>query len=155
MTAAVALGSNLPGDFGSREGAIRVAINRIRELGRVVAVSELLDTAPVGYAQQPRFLNGALVLETNLSPLPLLRSLLEIERSMGRVRDGVVAKGPRIIDLDLIWVDGLVVVSDELILPHPALAERAFVLEPLAKIAADWIHPLLGLSVIEMLEQMS
>ena len=152
--AAVALGSNLPSEFGDRVGNVREAIGRIRGLGSVAAVSSLQETEPVGFTAQPRFLNGALLLHTRLEPLELMRALLRIEREMGRNRVGVPAKGPRIIDLDLLFVDQNVLKTEELTLPHPALAERGFVLEPLLELAPDWVHPVLHLSVREMVRRL-
>ena len=115
------------------------------------AVSSFYDTAPVGYTDQPRFLNGAMLLETELEPLKLMCSLLAIERAMGRDRSLVVAKGPRTIDLDLLLMDGVVMTTDQLTLPHPAMAERRFVLEPLAEIAPEMVDPVSGKTVSEML----
>ena len=97
--AAIALGSNLASQYGDREANLREAVRRLGELGEVKAVSRFYDTEPVGYLDQPRFLNAAAVLETDLEPGELMRALLGIERAMGRER--VVAKGPRVIDLDL------------------------------------------------------
>lgn len=151
LVAAIALGSNL----GDREQALQTAISQIRSLGRLVAVSRFVDTVPVGYVDQPRFLNGVLLLETTLPPVELLRELLAIERRMGRDRANVPVKGPRLIDLDLIFYGNHVVETVELTLPHPAMQDRAFVLEPLAEIAACWIHPVLGESVAEMLAKLA
>ncbi len=120
----------------------------------MLGVSTFFETEPVGYLDQPRFLNAALLLDTGLEPTALMQALLAIESEMGRSRIGVPAKGPRIIDLDLIWFDRLVLDSPGLILPHPAMAERAFVLEPLAQLAPEWVHPVLGLSVEEMLRRL-
>ena len=153
MLAAVALGSNLESEFGGREANLREAVRRVGELGRVVAVSSFYDTEPVGYLEQPRFLNGALLLETELAALELMRGLLGVERAMGRERMvGVsVAKGPRVIDLDLLVFGDVVMATEELTVPHPAMAERRFVLEPLAEIAGGMVHPGVGVSVGELL----
>ena len=92
--AAIALGSNLASAIGDREGNLREAIRRVGGLGDVRAVSTFYDTEPVGYVAQPRFLNGAMLVETGLAPLELMRGLLVVERAMGRERVGEVAKGP-------------------------------------------------------------
>ena len=149
--AAIALGSNLESQFGDREANLREAVRRIGALGEVRAVSSFFDTEPVEYLAQPRFLNGALVLETELGPVDLLRGLLGVERAMGRERDGAVAKGPRVIDLDLLLYGDVVMATEELTLPHPEMVERRFVLEPLAEIAPEMVHPVLGLTALEML----
>ena len=149
--AAIALGSNLESQFGDREANLWEAVERLRELGEVKAVSSSYDTAPVGYLDQPRFLNAAAVLETSLEPTDLMRALLEIEQAMGRERLGAVAKGPRVIDLDLLLFGQVVMNTTELTLPHPEMMERRFVLEPLAEIAPGMVHPVLGLTVGEML----
>jgi 2-amino-4-hydroxy-6-hydroxymethyldihydropteridine diphosphokinase len=145
--AAIALGSNLESRFGDREGNLREAIRRVGEFGVVRAVSSFYDTAPVGYVMQPRFLNGALVLETELEPAALLRGLLAVERAMGREREGAIAKGPRVIDLDLLLYGDVVMATEELTLPHPEMKRRRFVLEPLAEIVPEWVHPVLGVTV--------
>jgi 2-amino-4-hydroxy-6-hydroxymethyldihydropteridine diphosphokinase len=154
LIAAVALGSNLPSRFGGPADNLRTAVDRMGKLGSILAVSSFQITDPVGFTAQPQFVNGALLLETRFEPVELMEELLRIEREMGRQRVGVPVKGPRIIDLDLIWVDGIVLKTEALTLPHPAMAERAFVLEPLAELAPQWVHPMLGLTVMEMLNEL-
>ena len=151
--AAIALGSNLDSRFGDREANLQEAVRRVGGLGDVRAVSSFFDTEPVGFLDQPRFLNGALVLETELGPVVLMRDLLGVERAMGREREGAVAKGPRVIDLDLLLYGDVVMETEELTLPHPEMQDRRFVLEPLAEIAPDWVHPVLRVTVLAMLER--
>ncbi len=154
MMAAVALGSNLPSVWGDPAMAIAEAVRRMGALGRVTAISTMRETEPVGYLEQPRFLNGAALLDTQLVPLELMQALLTIEREMGRVRDGVTTKGPRLIDLDLLLYDGSVLSTNELTLPHPAMHTRAFVLEPIAEIAPEMVHPVFGKTMRVLLEEM-
>ena len=125
----VGLGANL----GDREATIRRAVELLgAEPGiEVIAVSSLRETDPVGYADQPRFLNGAAALETALPPRELLERLLAIERLLGRVRGDGPRFGPRTIDLDLLLYGDEVVDEPALTVPHPRLAERRFALEPL------------------------
>jgi 2-amino-4-hydroxy-6-hydroxymethyldihydropteridine diphosphokinase len=153
--AAIALGSNLNSEFGDREANFREALRRIGALGEVQAVSSFYDTEPVGLLEQPRFLNGTLVLETELEPVALMRELLGVERAMGREREGAVAKGPRVIDLDLLLYRDVVLSTDELTVPHPEMPARRFVLEPLAEIASEWVHPVLGVTVGTLLKRIS
>ncbi len=152
MLAAIALGSNLPSRFGAPADNLREAIHRLEDLGTVTAESRFLETDPVGYTQQPRFLNAVALLETDISPLDLLRGLLAIEHSMGRDRAKSPPKGPRIIDLDLLLYGDLVLDDPALTLPHPALHERRFVLAPLAEVAPNWQHPTLELSILQLLQ---
>ena len=152
--AAIALGSNLSSGLGGPREHLDAAVQWIAELGRVVAVSSYIATAPEINTDQPDFVNAALLLETKLAPLELLHALLGIEAVMGRVRTGIPPKGPRLIDLDLIFFDAVVMESDELTLPHPGVAERRFVLRPLAEIAGDWVHPRTGLMVQDMLARL-
>lgn len=126
----VALGANL----GDRDASLRDALRRMAAVPglEVLRISRVYETDPVGYVDQPVFLNMAAVLKTGLSPVELLRRLLSIEREMGRVRD--TRWGPRTIDLDLLIYEDVAMDTPELTLPHPRMRERAFVLAPLRDI---------------------
>ena len=128
----VGLGANL----GDREGTIRAAV---ADLPGVVAVSTLRETDPVGFTDQPRFLNGVAALETELAPRELLDVLLAVERRLGRERGK--RWGPRTIDLDLLLYGDEVIAETGLTIPHPRLHERRFVLEPLADLAPKLVVP--------------
>lgn len=131
----VAVGSNL----GDRERTIRDALAALdaEDAVDVVAVSTLVETDPVGYLDQPRFLNGAVAIDTSLAPRALLDLLLEVERRFGRRREGAPANGPRTLDLDLLLVESLEIDEPGLRIPHPRLHERRFVLAPLAELDAS------------------
>lgn len=139
VRAFVGLGANL----GDREATIRRAVRLLDRLPgtRVVQVSSLRETDPVGYLDQPRFLNGACEVETELAPRELLEQLLEIERRLGRVRGEGPLQGPRPIDLDLLLYGEETVDEPGLAVPHARLAERRFVLEPLAELAPGLALP--------------
>jgi 2-amino-4-hydroxy-6-hydroxymethyldihydropteridine diphosphokinase len=128
----VGLGANL----GDREGTLRAAVRRLGGLAGtdVTKVSALRDTDPVGYLDQPRFLNGVVELETSVSPRALLNELLSIEREFGRDRSAAPPQGPRTLDLDLLLYGGETIREPGLEVPHPRLHERAFVLEPLVEL---------------------
>ena len=135
----VGVGANL----GDREGTIRAALAALdaRPDVAVVAVSTLRETDPVGYLDQPRFLNGAAALETELGPRELLDALLEVERELGRVRGEGPRFGPRPIDLDLLLHGDLVLDEPGLVVPHPRLHERLFALEPVAELDPALVVP--------------
>jgi 2-amino-4-hydroxy-6-hydroxymethyldihydropteridine diphosphokinase len=139
VRAFVGLGSNL----GDREATIRRAVELLGERPgiEVVAVSTLRETDPVGYEDQPRFLNGAAALEVGLTPRALLDELLAIERELGRDRSQEERWGPRTIDLDLLLYGEETVDEPGLTVPHPRLAEREFVLEPLYELDPDLTLP--------------
>jgi 2-amino-4-hydroxy-6-hydroxymethyldihydropteridine diphosphokinase len=136
----LSLGSNV----GDREAHLRDALARLGVAGRVVAVSSFYETEPVEFARQRWFLNGAVAFETSQTPQQLMTTILRIEEEMGRRR--LQKKGPRSIDIDiLIFVDQIedtIMESKELTIPHPAMHQRRFVLEPLAEIAPDLLHPI-------------
>ncbi len=144
-TAYIGLGANL----GDRIATLRTATQRLEALGRVTRVSSLYETEPVGYLEQPPFLNAVAALETALDPTALLRALLGIERELGRTRS--FPDAPRTLDLDLLLDGDVMLGTSELTLPHPRLHERAFVLVPLAETAPELVHPGIGQTVRELL----
>ncbi|MGZ4853693.1 MAG: 2-amino-4-hydroxy-6-hydroxymethyldihydropteridine diphosphokinase [Candidatus Angelobacter sp.] len=145
----LSLGSNL----GDREAQLREAIARLRELGVVTLVSAFYETEPVEVeSKQPWFLNCAVAMETELMPLQFLKRMLALEQSMGRTR--TEPKGPRTIDIDIVFFGNDVLDTPELSVPHPAMQQRRFVLEPLAEIAPDLLHPLLKRRVRDLLDSL-
>jgi 2-amino-4-hydroxy-6-hydroxymethyldihydropteridine diphosphokinase len=153
-TAYIALGSNLPSPAGTPTQTLDAALARLSELGQVTAHSRYYQTEPVGYADQPPFLNAVAALETELLPETLLERLLEIERSLGRDRSHGIPNGPRTLDLDLLLYGEQVIATPRLQVPHPRMTERGFVLIPLAEIAPGLIHPLANRSMKELLQDL-
>jgi len=141
LTAFIALGSNLPSPAGCPEATLAAAVSRLASLGRIANRSSLYSTRPVGFADQPRFLNAVVVLETGLAPHVLLDHLLAIELEFGRERSAGVPNGPRTLDLDILLMGDLSIHEPGLEIPHPRLAERAFVLIPLNEVAPHAIDP--------------
>lgn len=141
----LSLGSNL----GDRSANLQAAIKRLDEAGTVRAVSDFYETEPVELTSQPWFLNSVVALETGQSPPALLKTLLAIEHEMGRLR--LKDKGPRVIDMDILLFGDLVVDERGLKIPHPAMQQRRFVLEPLVEIAPNALHPGLNKTSRELL----
>src|ERR1035438_8797414 len=140
-TAYIGMGGNLASWAGAPEETLAAAALRLESLGHVVRRSSLYSTAPVGFAAQPRFVNAVVALETELEPLELLDGLLAIEKEFGRDRAAGFANGPRTLDLDILLLGDLEIRSPDLLIPHPRLAQRAFVLAPLNEIAAPVVVP--------------
>jgi len=142
----LSLGSNV----GDREANLRDAIARLATLGNVLAVSSFYETEPVEMAAQPWFLNCAVKLDTEKMPKQLLAGILDLEQQMGRRRVQEKTKGPRTIDIDILLFGSSIVEAKGLIIPHPAMHERRFVLEPLAEIAPEVRHPAFKRTIREL-----
>jgi 2-amino-4-hydroxy-6-hydroxymethyldihydropteridine diphosphokinase len=149
LTAAVYIG--LGANVGNRLANLRMTLARMRTFARVEAVSRLYETAPVGLQEQPLFLNAACRVTIGLEPDALFRFLKNLETEIGR-RPGGPPGGPRPIDLDILFYGERVVEANSLRIPHPRLAERAFVLAPLCDLAPEMRHPLLGKTMRELLD---
>lgn len=135
-TAYIGMGGNLASWAGPPEATLTAAALRLDSLGRMVCRSSLYSTEPVGFAEQPRFVNAVIALETELEPRELLHRLLDIEQEFGRDRSAGFENGPRTLDMDILLLGDLRIREPGLEIPHPRLAERAFVLVPLCEIAS-------------------
>jgi 2-amino-4-hydroxy-6-hydroxymethyldihydropteridine diphosphokinase len=144
-TVYLALGSNL----GDRSANLRTALAALPPKVKVQTLSPIYETPPWGVTDQPAFLNMVLRGKTRLTPTNLLKYVKSLETSLGRLP--TIRYGPRLIDIDILFYDDLVLDTPELILPHPRLHERAFVLVPLADLAPALVHPRLGKPVRELL----
>jgi len=144
-TVYIALGSNI----GDREENLQTAKALLQRKATILKESSIYITPPWGYTDQPDFLNQVIAIRTRLKPVPLLRYLKGIEKKMGRQK--LIVNGPRLIDLDILFYGDWVVETHDLQIPHPRMEGRAFALVPLNEIAPDLIHPLLMISVHQML----
>jgi len=153
-TAYIGMGANLASWAGAPEATLAAAARRLESLGRVTRRSSLYSTAPVGFAEQPRFVNAVVELETELEPRELLDGLLGIELEFGRDRMAGVVNGPRTLDLDILLLGDLEISEQNLRIPHPRLAERAFVLVPLNEIAPHVVVPGSGRTVEELIDSL-
>ncbi|MCG3116684.1 MAG: 2-amino-4-hydroxy-6-hydroxymethyldihydropteridine diphosphokinase [Candidatus Manganitrophus sp. SA1] len=151
VSAFIGIGSNL----GDRLASCREAVRRLGSTPgiRIKKISSLYETDPVDYLEQDRFYNAVVAVETSLSPDALLKECQEIERQLGKTI--LIPKGPRTIDLDLLFYHDQILNAPGLQIPHPAISNRAFVLVPLTEIAPDFIHPALHTSVAETLRRLN
>ena len=137
----IGIGSNL----GDKEKNIRKAISLLKERCKILKLSSLYETEPVGYKNQNWFLNCAVQIKTGLKPQELLKFILSIENKLGRIR--AIKNGPRTIDLDILFYGNKIIKTKNLAIPHPRLHKRLFVLKPLADICPDFVHPVLNKSI--------
>ncbi len=146
----IGLGSNL----GDRIANLRAAIDAIRHLGDLIAVSSVYESEPFGVEDdQPMYLNMTMAIRTHLRPTKLLSELLDIERANGRIRNR--PNESRTLDLDILMIDDTIMETPELVIPHPKMHERAFVMLPLAEIAPDLVHPKSNRTVSEIASKLS
>ena len=147
MTAYLGLGSNL----GEREEHLREGLRLLRNSLKLIRLSSIYETEPWGYTDQPPFLNLVCEMETDQMSHQVLEATKKVERRVGR--SPTFRYGPRVLDIDLLLYGDQVISTASLTVPHPGMAERAFVLVPLAEIASTQVHPVFGLSVSELLAQ--
>jgi 2-amino-4-hydroxy-6-hydroxymethyldihydropteridine diphosphokinase len=150
----IALGSNMASAAGAPDATLAAAARRLAQLGTIVGRSSLYRTRPVGYAEQPSFVNAVLALETSLAPHALLTQLLEIEKEFGRDRSTAIPNGPRTLDLDILLMDDLEISEAGLELPHPRMEQRVFVLVPLHEIAPELKVAGRGKTVAQLLKEL-
>lgn len=150
-TVYLGLGTNL----GNKEANLRTAIYKLQErIGKQVSLSSFYETAPWGFESDHSFQNAAIGLETNLSPIEVLHITQEIEKELGRTKKSVNGSySDRLIDIDILLYDNLVLQTPELTVPHPLMTERDFVMKPLIEIAGNAIHPTLQKTLSELYQE--
>lgn len=149
----VALGANLPSAYGEPGQTLKAAIAELEKRGvTVLAFSSVWISAPVPASDQPWYRNAVVCVRTQLDASALLKLLHEIERDFGRVR--TVRNAARLLDLDLLVYNDDIIDTEEMGLPHPRMHERGFVLKPLQEIASGWVHPVLGRSVEDLIDNL-
>jgi len=155
QTAYIGMGGNLASWAGTPEATLAAAVARLESLGGVTSKSSLYSTEPVGFSEQPRFVNAVVALETELEPQDLLKGLLSIEQEFGRDRSAGFANGPRTLDLDILLFGDSKIDEPGLVIPHPRLVERAFVLVPLCDIAPGLVDAGSGKTMSQLLDSLS
>jgi 2-amino-4-hydroxy-6-hydroxymethyldihydropteridine diphosphokinase len=150
----IGIGSNISGNWGTPRATVRKAIATLRKSAcKVLSVSSIVETAPFGNTKQPNFINAVVRIATKLDPESLLQRLQQIEKDAGRKRGR--KWGPRTLDLDILDYNGLIRSKNPPLLPHPGLAQRQFVLGPIAEIAPRWRHPQSDMSAAHLLQRLA
>ncbi len=145
----LSIGSNL----GDRINYINKAIEKLKQNNiKIIKSSNIIETEPYGYKEQGKFLNMAVEIDSDLEPFELMKLISRIESELGRIR--TVRWGPRVIDIDIIFYDSLIINEPDLKIPHPDMQNRLFVLKPLQEIAPDFVHPVLNKTITELLESL-
>lgn len=146
----LSIGSNI----GDRINYINKAIEKLKQNNiKIIKSSNIIETEPYGYKEQGKFLNMAVEIDSDLNPFELMKLILKIESELGRIR--TVRWGSRVIDIDIIFYDSLIINEPDLKIPHPDMQNRFFVLKPLQEIAPDFVHPVLKKTITELLENLN